>query len=224
MSNPQGGASLGVQPAATLTIVSDDSVLGFSSSSHSVNENALGGRATINVTRTGSTNGLVSVNYATASGTAMVGADFSTASGVLTFAPGETRKTFGIAILDDLLVEGNETVQLVLSNPSVPAILGQAAATLTILENDFAPGVLQFGAASYAAGEDGTNAIIRIIRTYGVTGVVAVNLGVSDGTARVGLDYLGVGWHSLFADGEVVKTVLIPILNDALTEGMKPST
>ena len=59
----------------------------------------------------------VSVDYATADGTAGAGADYTAASGTLTFAPGETAKTVAVAILDDAIDEGKEKFTLRLSNP-----------------------------------------------------------------------------------------------------------
>ena len=43
----------------------------------------------------------VSVGYATADGTATAGEDYEAASGMLTFAPGETAKTIRVVVLDD---------------------------------------------------------------------------------------------------------------------------
>ena len=59
----------------------------------------------------------VSVDYATEDGTATAGADYTAASGTLTFAPGETAKTVSVAVLDDAVDEGKETFKLKLSNP-----------------------------------------------------------------------------------------------------------
>ncbi len=59
----------------------------------------------------------VSVDYATADGTATAGADYTAASGTLVFAAGETAKTVSVAILDDAIDEGKETFGLKLSNP-----------------------------------------------------------------------------------------------------------
>src|SRR4029077_1392120 len=128
--------------------------LQFDSAGYSVNEN--GGTATITVTRTGGSDGPVSVDYATSNGTATAGSDYTTASGTLNFAAGETSKTFTVPITNDTLVEGDETVNLTLSNPSGGATLGsQNTATLTIHDDDVAgpPGTLQFSAGSYSLGE-----------------------------------------------------------------------
>ncbi len=59
----------------------------------------------------------VSVDYATADGTATAGEDYEAASGTLVFAPGETAKTVSVAILDDAVDEGKEKFRLGLSNP-----------------------------------------------------------------------------------------------------------
>ncbi len=69
------------------------------------------------VTLSRAASGPVSVDYATKDGTAAAGADYTAASGTLTFAPGETAKTVSVALLDDSHDEGKETFTLTLSNP-----------------------------------------------------------------------------------------------------------
>ena len=67
----------------------------------------------------------VTVDYATAdgarvwagTGTATAGMDYRATSGTLTFAPGETRKSVSVPILDDAIDEGTEYFQLRFSNP-----------------------------------------------------------------------------------------------------------
>lgn len=106
----------------------------FSANSYAVNESD--NTATVRVWRDPATiSNVVSVNYATANGTATAGTDYSAASGVLTFAPGETEKTFTVSISDDVAVEGAETVNLALSNPTGGATLGTSAAVLSIFDN-----------------------------------------------------------------------------------------
>src|SRR5262249_40773870 len=119
----------------TVALSTFPGALQFSSSSFSVNES--GGAATVTVTRTGGSTGSVSVNYATSDGPATAGNDYVATSGTLTFADGEMSKTFTIPILDDMLVENNETFNLTLSNPTGGAALGSpATASVTIIDND----------------------------------------------------------------------------------------
>ena len=81
----------------------------------------------------------VTVDYATADGTATAGADYTTTAGRLRFAAGETEKTVRVAVLDDAHDEGEETLRLVLSNATGLRIAG-GEATGTIENTDAMPG------------------------------------------------------------------------------------
>ncbi len=95
------------------------------------------GSVTITVTRSGSGNRAVTVDYATGKGLATAGIDYTPQSGTLSFATGETRKTFSIPLLDDPFAEGSETVQLALTKPTGGAVLGnQATARMYIMDNE----------------------------------------------------------------------------------------
>ncbi len=107
----------------------------FSQASYSVDENGV--NATIAVTRSGGSDGEVTVNYTTLDGNATAGDDYISQEGVLTFADGETFQTFEISIADDAVEELAETINLVLSNPVNGATLGSNdRAILTIINND----------------------------------------------------------------------------------------
>ncbi len=81
-----------------------------------------GGDATITVTRTGGSDGRVTVNYATSNGTAETG-DYDAASGTLIFEDGETSKTFLVSTNQDGDAD-DETVTLTLSSPGPSSIAG----------------------------------------------------------------------------------------------------
>ena len=114
----------------------------FSAGNYSVGEGD--GHIDITVIRTGDTSGSATVDYTTfdenpaGPGHASQTSDYEIALGTLTFAPGETSKTFTVLIVDDNLVEGNETVGLSLTNATGTNVsLGTpSTAELTIIDND----------------------------------------------------------------------------------------
>lgn len=77
----------------------------------------------------------VSVAYATADGTATAPSDYASASGTITFQPGETSKAIPIAVATDLLIEQDETLTVSLSSP-VNATIANGVATGTITNDD----------------------------------------------------------------------------------------
>ena len=79
--------------------------------------------------------GRVTVDFATADGTAQAGQDYTAANGTLAFTPGETLKTVSVAVLEDAHDEGEETLTLTLSNAS-GARIAHDAATGTIENED----------------------------------------------------------------------------------------
>lgn len=111
------------------------SVFTFSAATYSVNE--AGPTITITVNRTNTSNGTMTVNYATSNGTATAPADYTAASGTLTFTNTDATETFNITIANDTLTEDNEAVNIALSSPSAGAAIGTpGTATLTIVDND----------------------------------------------------------------------------------------
>ncbi len=78
----------------------------------------------------------VSVNYATADGTATAGSDYTASSGTLSFAAGEISKTIAVPILGDTTIESSETFTLTLSSPSGATLGSAISATATIVNDD----------------------------------------------------------------------------------------
>src|SRR6267378_1698974 len=124
-------------------------VFALSASSYTVNEDLT--KAIITVNRTNGSSGAASVDFSTTNGTgftpcnrfnnvAAQNCDFTFTSGRLNFASGDTVKSFNVLISKDAYVEGNETINLSLSNPTAGATLGaQSVATLTIIDNTSVP-------------------------------------------------------------------------------------
>ncbi|MCX6904854.1 MAG: hypothetical protein NTW03_15510 [Verrucomicrobia bacterium] len=218
---PTNGVALGAQPSAELDILNDDSRVDFASSSFTVMENVQNGFATITLVRTGATNTTVTVSCQTVANTnlpnpAAAGTNFLPVSGSVTFQPGQVSNVFQVPILNDGIPAGNKNAQLLLTGaaPANSVSLGLASAVLTILDAQPAPGVLSFSQAAYQVSELGTNAVITIVRNNGASGLVSVRCNTSDGTGVAGLDYVGVTNVVAFADGEISKVVLVPIIHD----------
>ena len=95
--------------------VQDAGNFSFASFETTVSETA--GSAALTVGRSGNRSGSASVEYATSSGTATAGADYTAVSGTLNFADGEAQKTITIPITNDSLAEGVELFHVDLSNP-----------------------------------------------------------------------------------------------------------
>src|SRR5262249_13421012 len=90
--------------------------------------------------RSGGANGTISVQYSVGNGTAVVDVNYTAVSGTLTFADGETTKTFTVPVLDDGQATANLTAALTLTSPTGGAVLGGiSAATLTLVTSDAVP-------------------------------------------------------------------------------------
>ena len=104
------------------------------------------GSVTLTVDRNRGSAGSASVSWVTVDGRgdhdARAGDDYQASTGTLTFADGETRKTFAIVILDDATPDrDNRAFQVALADPSERAGLDPDAriATIAIREDDGVP-------------------------------------------------------------------------------------
>ncbi len=203
--------------------------LAFSSATYSIGEG--GGMATLTVSRTGGSDGAVGATYALGGGTATGGAvcggavDYVNTGGTVSFANGETSKTFDVSICDDTLFESNETFDATLSMPTGGATIGSPnPATVTITENDTQPS-LQFDAAAYYVRETGITLTTNVTRTGATGNAVGVSFATGGGTATSGasctsgVDYISNSGTLSFAAGETTKPVNLTVCIDSLYEG-----
>jgi hypothetical protein len=185
----------------------------FSAETYSVPETS--GSATITVLSEG-IRGEAKVDFSTSDGTAIAGSDYNSVSGALTFADGETSKTFTVPILNNPLFEGKETVILTLSNPTGNGVLGNlSSATLKINE----PGILEFSSLTFNVIESGGTATITVTRLESSGGEVTVRFSATDGTATGGSDFSPTTGILTFGEEETIKTFTVPILDDLGVEG-----
>jgi hypothetical protein len=77
----------------------------------------------------------VTVAYATRDGSAGMGSDYQSATGTVSFAPGELVKRVAVSVVGDRAIEADETFEVVLSNASGAAIV-DGTGTVTIVNDD----------------------------------------------------------------------------------------
>ena len=161
--------------------------------------------ATFTVTLSPASSGTVTVNYATANGTATAGTDYTATSGTLTFTPGQTSQTVAVPVLGDTAIEANETFTLTLSSAS-GAALSRAVATATITNDDFP--ALSIGDVTVNEGNSGTtSAVFTVTLSATSPQTVTVNFATANGTATAGSDYVAQTGNLSFTTGQTSKTI-----------------
>ena len=105
--------------------------------------------ARVEVLREKGSDGRISINYRTISGSATANEDYLPQVGTLTFAAGETRKTIEIPLIGDQITEGDEQFAIALESPSGGAtLLAPRTAQITLLDDD-APIIYEFRGNTY---------------------------------------------------------------------------
>ena len=156
-------------------------------------EGVEGGRVEFAVTLAGSTGRRVSVAYATADGSALSGIDYGPVRGVLTFAPGETRRTVPVELVNDAADEPEEHFSLELSSPA-NATLAVRAAAASIIDDDRAHKAATKGRALLfeSTTRAGRQGFVRIVNHSAAPGEFLVE-GFDDSGMRVGPLTLTIG-------------------------------
>jgi hypothetical protein len=208
---------------ATGTIDNDDAA--FAISDAHVIEGANGVRNMVFTVTLGSASVFpVTVNYATqAAGTgtgfATEGTDYTAVSGTLTFQAGETSKQILVPIFGDTTVEGDETFQVVLSQPQANGqaidALVDATGTGTIQDDEAFLSINDF---SISEGDNGTKmANFTVTLTPSSSFPVTVRVSTQDGTAistGANADFVAKSQVITFAAGETTKIFSVVINGD----------
>ncbi|XP_051533783.1 sodium/calcium exchanger 1-like isoform X1 [Myxocyprinus asiaticus] len=211
------------------------------------------GSLKLSVTRHGGDSGCtVKVDYRTEDGTANAGSDYEFAEGTLVFKPGETVKELTVGVIDDDIFEEDEHFYIHLSNPRVvhraevailnpnavspgnsivgsshvppKAALGNAhTATVTIYDDDHA-GIFTFESNSTRVSESVGIMQVKVHRTSGARGKVAVPYHTTEGTAKAGEDYEEVAGKLEFLNDETMKMLEVKIIDDEEYEKNKTFT
>ncbi|KAG1940554.1 solute carrier family 8 member 4a [Pimephales promelas] len=211
------------------------------------------GSLKLSVTRHGGDSGCtVKVDYRTEDGTANAGSDYEFAEGTLVFKPGETVKELTVGVIDDDIFEEDEHFYVHLSNPRVvhraevsildpnavsagnsitasshvppKAALGNShTATVTIYDDDHA-GIFTFENNATRVSESVGIMQVKVHRTSGARGKVAVPYHTTEGTAKAGEDYEEVAGKLEFLNDETMKILEVKVIDDEEYEKNKTFT
>src|SRR4030095_6015718 len=147
-------------------------------------------------TRTGFTGGALTVKF-TVSGTAASGSDYTSIGTNVTFVAGSSTAAKTVNVLNDTIVESNESLVLTLSLGTGYVIGSPSNAIVTIQDDD---ATVTVAATDPLAGEPGTgqgSGRFTFTRTGFHGGALQVNFTVS-GTAARGSDYTSIGTNVTF--------------------------
>src|SRR6266540_2148486 len=200
------------------TITDDDLPPALSIDDVTVTEGSLGTTTATFTVSLSTASGLpVSVDYATADGTATAPGDYLSAGEPLGFAPGETAKSVSVSVNGDTLDEPDETYVVNLSNEANATIAdGQGLGTIT---DDDLPPALSIDDVTVTEGSLGTTTATFTVSLSAASGLpVSVDYATADGTATAPGDYLSAGEPLGFAPGETAKSVSVSVNGDTLDE------
>nr|XP_057927519.1 sodium/calcium exchanger 1-like isoform X13 [Doryrhamphus excisus] len=183
--------------------------------------------------RGGDINTTVAVDYRTQDGTAIAGSDYRCSHGTVVFRAGETVKEIRIDIIDDDIFEEEEHFLVHLSGVRIvsggggesnngSAGLGPpCTATVSILDDDHA-GIFTFEESTLTVSESVGVMEVKVVRTSGARGVVALPYRTVEGSAKGGgVDFEDTHGVLEFDNNEMCKTLCINIVDDEQYEKNK---
>ncbi len=159
----------------------------------------------------------VTVDYATADGTASTPSDYQSINSTLTFGPGDLTKTITILVNGDTTNEANETFFVNLTNATNAVLLdNQGQGTIN---NDDALPSLSINDVSVAEGDSGTTSLNFTVSLSAASGqTVTVNYATADNTAAAGSDYQSTSGTLTFNPSDTAKTITVLVNGDTTFE------
>ena len=208
-------------PAAPMLIIDDDAphgVISFTSAAYTVDQSA--GSETIPIVRTAGSAGQITFTVMTVpGGTAVAGTtnDYISISNVITLADSVTNTSVKLPIINNGIAKPDVTVFLLITNITGGASAGLTNSVLTIINDNFPSGHLQFTSTNFGANETGGTATVYVSRTGGSTGSISVSCASSNGTATNGLNFSATTNVLSWSAGDIsLKTFTVPLLHDGL--------
>jgi hypothetical protein len=217
LSNPLG-ATLAKARGTAVIVDNDETAAAPRISVHDVTVDEGQEVADVVVTLDAASSSTASVDYATRSGSAASGRDFDGETGTLVFLPGGVTKTISVNLSDDAKSETAEHFSVDFSDP-VGAELGAERAMVTLVDNDGRKTTPTISIED--AWVDESDGVARFtLRLSGPSrDPVSVDWRTESGTAAQSLDYRGASGSASFIPGEVLKTLIVPLVDNDSAEG-----
>jgi uncharacterized delta-60 repeat protein len=213
------GATI-ASPSNAVLVIKDTTFspgqLSLSTTNYFVNEGD--GVATITVNRTGGSSGAVSAFYYTTPITATPGLNYVSVSNSVSFADGQTNRTFTIPLIDNNVVQGQVTLTVtLLTNLSSGTTIGTPSnAVVFIADNDAG---FSFVNATNTFPETISAASVQVQRIGPTNSTLSVNYATHDGTALAGTNYTATSGTLTFNPGQVIKSIAVPLIDDQNVTG-----
>jgi hypothetical protein len=150
----------------------------------------------------------VTVNYATADGTAAAGSDYQAQTGMVTFAPGETSKPITVQVIGDTRPEAYEGFTVNLNGTSANALIDRGQANGVIVDDE-----VHVAISNYQSTREGTTSMtFWVWLSAPSTEPMVFNFSTQNGSAIAGQDYVASAGTLTFAAGETLKQITVAIL------------
>jgi Calx-beta domain/Matrixin len=160
----------------------------------------------------------ITVDYATANGTATAGSDYTAKNGTLTFVPGAASQTIEVAVTQDATVEPDETVLLNLSNATQATIADNQGVGTIQADDGLLVSIADKTSGEGNAGFTPVDFKVTLSAPAPGPGNVTVNWATANGTAVQPGDYTAANGAVTFAAGEQTKTVTVQVVGDVVQE------
>jgi hypothetical protein len=204
------------------TILDNDPTPTLSVNDITLTEGGMSPNATFTVTLSAASGRTITVQYATADGTAKSALegpdrDYASTSGTLTIPAGQTTATVGVFVYGDNTFEPDENFFLNLSN-GTNATITDAQGQASIPNDDTAPTV--FVQDSFVQeGNSSTQSALFIVTLSNPTYLpVTLNFVTADDSASAGSDYVATSGSITVDPGEMFKPITVPVIGDTIDE------
>ena len=174
------------------------------------------------ITKSGTAAGTLTVNYATANGTAVAGSNYTANSGTLTFTSAQSSQAVNVTTLNTGFT-GSKTFSMSLSSPSNGSALGTpSTATATINGSDGGSSCSGIGfAIGNASAVEGDPLVFTVTKSGSTTSSCGVNYATANGTATAGTHYTAASGTLTFTSAQTSQTISITTFNLNRTVGTK---